>query len=177
MTTFKYSFVARVVYRYANFPITLLLLIQLGIAVLGTFHDIKFLLPLLINALLIYLINRFYLRMYKYFPFQIQADNEKMVCADFFMSNKQIEIKHSEIADIKGGIFSGSQIKPLYILDKNGGIIIGINPHLKGYNKLVTIILSNVSQKLYHDLLDRSKKLNVAKQEKLKGKRNKKARK
>ena len=180
MMTFKYSLVAKVVYRYANIPITLLLLLQLIISLFGTFNDIKFLLPLLINILLIFVINKFYIRMYKYFPFCIEADNEKMICTNFFLSNKKVEIKHSEIGDIKGGIFSGSQIKPLYIYDNKGNVLIGINPHLQGFNKLVTTILSNVSQKLYNALLDRSKELNVVKHEKLKGKRknkNKKARK
>ena len=94
------------------------------------------------------------------------------------MSNKKVEIKHAEIGDIKGGIFSGSQIKPLYIYDNKDNLLTGINPHMKGFNKLVTTILSNISQKLYNDLLDRSKELNVAKHEKLKGKnKNKKARK
>lgn len=180
MIKFNYSFIAKIVYRYANLPITILLLIQLLISIAGTVNDIKFLLPLLINVLLIFVINKFYIKMYKYFPFKIEADNEKLVCSDFFMSNKRIEIRHSEISDIKGGIFSGSQIKPLYILHKDGETMIGINPHLKGYNKLVTMILSNISQKLYNDLLDRSKELNISKHEKLKGKRktkNKKARK
>ena len=178
MITFKYSFAARVVYRYANIPITLLLFIQLIISLFGTLNDIKFLLPLLINILLIFVINKFYIRMYKYFPFCIEADNEKMFCTNFFMSNKKVEIKHAGIGDIKGGIFSGSQIKPLYIYDNKGKLLIGINPHMQGFNKLVTTILSNVSQKLYNDLLDRSKELNVAKHEKLKGKnKNKKARK
>lgn len=95
--------------------------------------------------------------MYKSFPFKISIDNEKMICTDFVIGNKKIEIEHLAIKDIKGGIFSGRAYMPLYIITDHNKI--GISPHLKDYNKLLTIILTNISKELYENLLDSIKKI------------------
>ncbi len=81
--------------------------------------------------------------MYKTFPFKIQIDNEKMICSDFVINSKSIIIKHSETKEINGGIFSGRAYMPLYV--STDQIKIGISPHIKDYNKLLTIILTNTN--------------------------------
>ncbi len=152
MKEFKYSFFARFIYRYANLFITALLLISALIALGGTFKNWLYVFPLAVHVLLIYVINRFYINVYKHFPFIIQADNEKMICKDFMNRRKVFEIKHSEIEKIEGGIFTGNPMRPVYITT-NSGVKIGINQHMKGYNKLLTIILSNIPKELYQQLL------------------------
>lgn len=119
--------------------------------------------PLLINGLVIYLLNRFFIRSYKTFPFLIYADNEKMICTDYFLSSKKIEINHSDIIEIKGGMFSGNTSRPIYIRDGKTNEIIGLHAHVKNYNKLVTTILSNIDKELYNGLLEKAKDLRLDK--------------
>ena len=90
--------------------------------------------------------------MYRTFPFEISADNEKMICTNFVFNNRVIEIKHSDINEIKGGIFSGRAYMPLYVTTSEGKL--GISPHITDYNKLLTIILTNIPKELYESLLE-----------------------
>ena len=157
MKTFKYSFIARLVYRYANIPANLILLFYLLISILNISRDWKFIFPLVITIILIYVLNRFYIRIYRTFPFRIEINNSKMICSDFVIGNRIIEIQHSDVVKIGGGIFSGRAYMPLYITTEN--LTIGISPHLKDYNKLLTIILTNVPKELYTSLLEDIKKI------------------
>ncbi|MBK7105765.1 MAG: hypothetical protein IPH62_10820 [Ignavibacteriae bacterium] len=104
--------------------------------------------------------------MYKTFPFKIEINNEEMICSDFVLNNRKVTIKHSDIMDITGGIFSGRTYKPLQVITNETKI--GISPHLKNYNELLKIILTNVTKKLYLKLLDdiKSSAINSPKQKK-----------
>ncbi|MDX1699995.1 MAG: hypothetical protein R3250_05215 [Melioribacteraceae bacterium] len=157
MKEFKYSFIARVIYRYANIPANLILLFYLFASAYGMTIDWKFIFPVLLNIILLYVLNKFYLKIYRTFPFNIKVDNEKMICTDFVINNKEVEIVHSDIVKIKGGIFSGRAYAPLYISTDN--ITIGISPHIKDYDKLLTIILTNIPKELYESLLEAIKKI------------------
>ncbi|MCB9247108.1 MAG: hypothetical protein H6613_00440 [Ignavibacteriales bacterium] len=95
--------------------------------------------------------------MYRSFPFRIDINNEEMLCSDFVFNNREIKIKHSEIENISGGIFSGRAYMPLYIKTKD--TVIGISPHIKDYNKLLTLILTNVPKELYESLLKSIQKI------------------
>jgi len=77
-----------------------------------------------------------------------------MICSDYFLSNKVVEIKLSDITEVKGGIFSGHPSRPIYLFDEKRNIKLGINQHIKDSNKLVTTILQNINQNLYNELLD-----------------------
>ena len=159
MKKFRYSFLAQLIYRFANFPISLLLIFYLFVSLIGMIKSWIYVIPFLINALILFFINRFYFKSYKLFPYLIEADNEKLVCSNFFMSDKKVEIFHKDISEIRGGLFSGQPVRPIYITDGRQNITIGINTHLKGYNDLVTIILSNIGQDLYAGLLDGIKEM------------------
>jgi hypothetical protein len=171
MQSFKYNFFARIIYRYANIPANLILLIYLLISILGTISNWKFIFPLLITIILIYTLNRFYLKIYKKFPFKIEADNEKLVCSEFTFKNRIIEINHSEIIEISGGIFSGRAYMPLYIKTKTD--LIGISPHISEYNKLLTILLTNIPKELYENLLEKIKSIAINNPVKEKSKKKK----
>ncbi len=157
MKTFKYNFLAKLIYRYANIPANLILLFYLFASVYGLSGDWKFIFPLFINVILLYILNRFYLRIYRTFPFRIDIDNEKMICTDFVINNRIVEILHSDIIKIKGGIFSGRTYSPLYISSKIDSV--GISPHIKDYNKFLTIVLTNINKELYEQMLESIKKL------------------
>ena len=159
MFTFKYSFFAKLIYRYGNIPITLLLGIQLLFSIIMI--DVKwyFLFFALFNLLIIFFLNRFYFRSYKLFPFKIEINNEIMICTDFFNRSKTVEIYLQDIDDIKGGTLTGSPGRPVYIHDGKNNITIGLHSHIGNYNKLLTIILSNVTKELYNQVLDQAREL------------------
>lgn len=157
MITFKYSGFAKFIYRYANIPSTIILLIHLLYSLAMLLENWIYIFPLTINALVIYFINRFYLKSYKTFHFRIETDNEKMICKDFINKNKVVDIYYTEITNITGGIFSGNAARPIYIHTHKH--VIGFHAHLRDFNKLITIILSNIPQVLYNDLLGKIKEL------------------
>lgn len=95
--------------------------------------------------------------MYRTYPFKITADNRKITCSDFAFSNKEITIDLVNIEKITGGIFSGNNLKPIELYDGKQKIQIGFNQHIGGFNKLLTIILSNINKKLYDELLQKVK--------------------
>ena len=163
MHKFQYSSFAKFVYRYANIPATLLMGLHLVSSFIGMLNDWVIIFPFIINAVVLYLLNRFFFKSYKTFPFLIYADNEKMVCTDYFFSRKKIEIKFGSICEIRGGMFSGNTSRPLYIKDCTNNETIGLHAHVKDYNKLVTIILSNINQDLYDKLLEKTKDLRLDK--------------
>jgi energy-coupling factor transporter transmembrane protein EcfT len=173
MQTFEYPWLAKIVYRYANFPVTLILLIYFLVS-LGALSESWFwVISAIVHALLIFFVNRYYWRSYKGFPYKIEVDNEKMICSNFFMSKKKVEVKLIDIESLRGGIFSSSLTKPIFMKIKNHESEVGFHYHLKNYNKLLTIILSNINQKLYNSLLEKMKDTSDEKRQKRKEKRNK----
>lgn len=156
MQEFKYSFLAKIIYKYSIVPINIILIFYLLISTIGAFTNWKFVFPLIINIILLYVINRFYFKIYKYFPFHIKADNEKLVLNNFILSKREIEIKHQDVVEIKGAIFSGRSYSPLFL--KTNKELIGISPHIKNFNKLLTTILANIPADLYKSLLEDVKK-------------------
>ncbi len=157
MQKFKYSPFAKFIYRYANIPLTILLVIHLIATALGIPYAWYLVIPAAINLAILIWINRFYFKSYKTFPFKIEADNDKMICSDFMSCDEDIEIQHINIDKIEGGVFSRNLTRPIYITDTTQGVTIGIHNHLKGFNKLLTIILSNIKHELYTELLERIK--------------------
>ncbi|MFC2082385.1 hypothetical protein ACFLR4_00885 [Bacteroidota bacterium] len=172
MKIYKYSLTARILYRYANIPATILLSIHLISSILLIPEEWYFILPALINGGVIYILNRFYFKIYRQFPFKISIDNEKMICSDFMLSDKKYEIQLSSIDDIRGGIFSGHMARPVYMHDSRQDVTLGFYHHINNYNQLITTVLSNVDKKLYNEILGRMKDIG----DERKGKRNKKAR-
>lgn len=173
MTSYKYPFLVKLLYRYANIPATFLLLIHFVSSVMMIPDKPSFILPALINVLVIFILNRFYYKIYKWFPFKISADNEKIICSDFMYKDRVIEIAISNIDEIRGGAFSGHITRPVYIHDGKQNVTIGIYHHLQNYNKLITTILSNINKKLYDTVLAKVKEIGDSNKEKI----NKRARK
>lgn len=155
MKKFKYGFLMEWFYKFANIPVSLLLAIHFFYILLSVSEKNYLIFPLLIYIIIFYLINRHYYKSYKLFPYVIEIDNEKMICKDFVL-RKNEEIKHADIMKIEGSIFTGNPAKPLYITTKDE-IRIGIYSSIRDYDKLLTIILSNVNKELYEDLIERVK--------------------
>lgn len=151
MKKYTYPVIAQIVYRYANLFISFVLLTQIFIFILTPQKNWNYLYFVAINLILLYVVNRFYLKNYKYFPYSIEVDSQKIICTNFVLNNRIIEIKISEIDNLTGGIFSQRPSTPIYIHFK--GEQIGVSPHLKDYNKFLTLVLSNVRKEVYDNLL------------------------
>ncbi|MFA3783906.1 hypothetical protein ABRY23_12670 [Melioribacteraceae bacterium 4301-Me] len=153
MYTFTYPFIQKLIYRYGNIPINLMLIFHIIFSFYMISEEWYFPIYILFNLAILFIVNKYFFKTYKLFPFKITANNEKIICENFFLSKKKIEIYHQNINKIRGGIFSGYLTRPIYIIDDKQNITIGFYPHAGNFNKLLTIILQNIPQKLYNDLI------------------------
>ena len=160
MVTYKYSLITKIIYRYGNIPITFLLLIYLVESIIQVRYHWYITFFFIINVAILVSLNKYFIKTYRFFPFQIIADNQKMICSKFFLNKKQIEIKYSDIKKIEGGILSDRLTKPIYLLDVNGKILLGFYSHTGVFSKLLETIIKNVNEDLYQQLLTRMKKIN-----------------
>lgn len=154
MTTFKYSFMSRFIYRYSNFVANILLGFHALVSFSALWIDWVNVFPLALNLLIIFLLNRFFIKVYRHFPFQIEIDNEKMICSDFFFKKEKIEIKLIDITRVEGGIFSNRPTQPIYVYDDKLNVKIGMFQHISDFNKIITIILGNIKSELYNSLME-----------------------
>lgn len=153
MLTFTYPLIPKLVYRYANIPLTVLLVLYLFLSLILMRYSSISILPALINIMLIYALNRFYFRLYKTFPYKIEVDDVKMICSDFPFSRKVIQIRFEDIEKISGSIFSGFRNKPVTIYDGRQNISVSFSLHLRKINDLLTIILSKIRKEKSEELL------------------------
>ena len=159
MKVYKYSFFSKLIYRYGNIPITILLLIYLAVSIIGLFTYWYYIFFTLINVILLFSLNKYYIKTYKLFPFQISADNEKIICTNFLFSNRMIELRVKDLDKLTGGIFSGYPTRPIYIHDSKQNIIIGLYANVGKFSELLKIILQNVNEDLYKDLVGKINEL------------------
>jgi len=75
---------------------------------------------------------------------------------------KRIEIRLQDIDIIEGGSLYGTPGKPILVHDAVNDVVIGISPHMKNHNKLVTILLSNVGDEVYNSVLTVAQELSNA---------------
>ena len=153
MKTYRYSIFWKVLYRYGNIPLTFFLLIYLATSVIGLFSHWCFIFFFLINLLIIVWLNKYYIKTYKLFPFEISADNEKIICKNFLFSKKVIELRMEDIDNLTGGVFSGYQTRPVYIHDSKQNITIGLYANVGKFPELLKIIIQNIREDLYRDLI------------------------
>lgn len=159
MVTFKYSLISKIIYRYANIPATLFLSLYLISSFAYIFQEWYYVFPFILNLMIIIILNRYYFRSYKLIPYKIEINNEKMICSDYFNKSTLHEISLNDIDVIEGGSLSGTPAKPIIIHTEKNDLLIGISPHMKDHNKLVTIILSNVKQEVYNDVLAQAQEI------------------
>jgi len=155
--TFTYPFLFRIIFRYGNIIITPLLLLYT--IPLANYLDEKIILafPLLVNLFLIYLLNRHYFNLYKFLPYLIEADDEKIICSKFFLSKKEVVINYDDISSLSGGIFENKISGVMKVCDGKNNICIGFYQRMNNSGKLATIILSKVNRDLYDNMLEKIK--------------------
>ncbi len=152
--TFEYPVFFRFLYRYGNIPVTFFLSIYLIPSVINLDKDLIYLLPVIGILILIYLINKRYLFLYKVVPYKIIADEEKITCSGFFLSKHETIIYFSDVENLSGGIFSGRLKGLMKVYDKKSKVCIGFFDKIKDVKSLQTLILSKVNAEVYNKVIE-----------------------
>jgi len=153
--TFTYPFLFGFIYKYGNIVVTFLLVLHTLPFVLYADQNLILLIPIGISWLLIYFVNRHYFTLYKIIPYKIEADNEKLICSDYFFSKKVVAIYYEDIESLKGGMFENKMSGVMKVTDGKNSVTLGFYTKLNNSSRLVTIILSKVKRELYDEVLDR----------------------
>ena len=153
MEVFTYPLFYKIILRFGNIPLTLLLILYLVPSVVFVDRDIVLIIPLIVSAFLIYFLNKQYLTLYKILPYKITIDNGKLICSDFLFSKKEIIIKFENIQKLKGGIFEGKPRGLLRVFDGENQLYIGFFNKIKNSHTLGTIILSKVKRSVYDEVV------------------------
>ncbi|HKB86250.1 MAG TPA: hypothetical protein VKD08_08790 [Ignavibacteriaceae bacterium] len=155
MQQFTYPYFYKVLYRYGNIPVTVILSIYLVPSVVYLDKNLLYLIPVVLLLLMIYLLNKHYLNLYKIIPYKIEADDEKLICTDFLFSRKEFTIYFNDIESLTGGIFDGRFSGVMKVCDRKNQVCIGFFNRLRNADKLQTILLSKVPRKVYDDVVER----------------------
>ena len=155
MKIYQYTFFFKFIYRYGNIPVSIILLFYLIPAVINLDKNIFYAIPLIITLILIYLINKTFIYLYKILPYKIESDDEKLVCSDFIFSQRRVTIYFKDITSLTGGIFDGKLYGVMKIFDKRNQMTIGFFNKIKNAKQLETLILSKVNKEIYDQVVDR----------------------
>jgi len=153
MQTFTYSLLFKIIFRFGNILVTILLLIYL-IPVFYYFdQNLILFLPLIIGVIIIYMVNRTYLTYYIILPYKIEADDEKMICSDFLLSEKVVTIYFKDVEGLQGGVFSGRSSGIMKLRDSKSKLQVGFSQKINNSEKLIALILSKVPKDLYDEVI------------------------
>ncbi len=160
---FSYPLFFRLIFKFGNLVVTFFLVVYSVPLVVYLDQNNILIIPIVIALLVIYFINRYYLNLYKILPYKILADDEKLVCSNFFLSKKELIIHYEDIESLSGGIFENRISGVMKVCDGKNAVCVGFYHKLKNSNKLATIILSKVKKPLYDEVLEKliSKKKNT----------------
>ena len=153
MQSFTYSLLFKIIFRFGNIIVTLLLLIYLIPVFYYIDQNLILILPLIIGVIIIYMVNRTYLTYYLILPYKIKADDEKIICSDFLLSNKVVTIYFKDIEVLQGGVFSGRSSGIMKLRDSKSKLRVGFSQKMNNSEKLIALILSKVSKDLYDEVI------------------------
>jgi len=154
MQTFTYSLVFKIIFRFGNIIATLLLIIYLIPVIYYIDQNTILFIPLIIGVIILYMVNRTYLTYYIILPYKIEADDEKMICSDFLLSEKVITIYFKDIEVLQGGVFSGRSSGIMKMHDTKSKLQVGFSQKMKNSEKLIALILSKVPKDLYNEVIN-----------------------
>ncbi len=154
MQTFTYSLIFKIIFRFGNIFITILLSIYLIPIFYFIDQSIYLFFPLILAVIILYMVNRAYFTYYKIIPYKIEADDEKMICSDFLFSNKVVTIYYKDIDMLRGGVFSGRSTGIMKLRDSKSKLQVGFSQKMKNSEKLIALVLSKVSKDLYNEVIN-----------------------
>ncbi len=153
MQTFTYSLIVKIIFRYGNIFVTLLLSIYLIPVFYYIDQNIILILPLIIGVIILYMVNRTYLTYYLILPYKIEVDDEKIICSDFLLSKKVVTIYYKDIDNLQGGVFSGRSSGIMKLRDGKSKLQVGFSQKMNNSEKLIALILSKVPKDLYNEVI------------------------
>ncbi|MDT3695679.1 MAG: hypothetical protein ROY99_04750 [Ignavibacterium sp.] len=168
MQVYTYSWFWKLIYRYANLVVSVLLVFYLVSLAINLDNNLLLLLPFIISLFLLYYINKNYFIFYKLVPYKIEADEQKMICSEFIFRRKTITIYFKDIESLTGGIFDARYRGLMKVCDGKNKICIGFFDRMINSNKLITIILSTVDKKIYDDVIGKLEAVKVKRSKKVK---------
>lgn len=168
MQVYTYSWFWKLIYRYANIVVSVLLVFYLIPLAVNLDKNLLLLLPFIISLFLLYFVNKSYFVFYKLVPYKINADDEKIVCSDFFFRKKTVTIYYKDIESLTGGIFEARYRGLMKVCDGKNKICIGFFDKMINSNKLITIILSKVDKKLYDNVIGKLEEVKLRRSKKTK---------
>jgi len=154
MQTFTYSPIFKIIFRFGNILVTLLLSIYLIPVFYYIDQNIILFLPLIIAVIILYLVNKTYLTYYRIMPYKIEAYDDKIICSDFLFSKKVVIIYFKDIDLLRGGVFSGRSSGMMNLRESKGKLQVGFSQKIKNSEKLIALILSKVSKDLYNEVIN-----------------------
>lgn len=154
MQVFEYPFFIKLLYRFGNIPVTVLLLIYLVLSVTRVDNDLVYIIPIVVTFGLIYFINKRYISLYQVLPYKIIADDEKIICSNFLFRNKEVIVYYKDIDSMSGGIFSGKLRGLMQLCDGRNKICIGFFENIRNVKSLQTLILSRVNKNVYDNVVE-----------------------
>jgi len=154
MQTFTYSLIVKIIFRYGNIFVTLLLSIYLIPVFYYIDQNMILVLPLVIGVIILYMVNRTYLTYYLILPYKIEVDDEKIICSDFLLSKKVVKIYYKDIDKLQGGVFSGRSSGIMKLRDSKSNLRIGFSQKINNSEKLIALILSKVPKDLYNEVIN-----------------------
>ena len=153
MQTFTYSLLFKIIFRFGNIIVTLLISIYLIPVFYFIDQNTILFLPLIIGVIIIFMVNRAYLTYYLILPYKIEVDDEKMICSDFLLSNKVVTIYFKDIEVLQGGVFNGRSSGIMKLRDSKSKLRVGFSQKINNSEKLIALILSKVSKDLYDEVI------------------------
>jgi hypothetical protein len=151
---FEYTFFFRILFRFGNIPVTIILSVYLVPIIINLDKDLIYIIPLIIILGLIYLVNKHYLRLYQIMPYKITANDEKLICEEFLFNKKQVEVFYKDIESLSGGLFEGKLRGLMKVWDSKSKICIGFYDKIREIKELQTILLSRVNEDVYNRVIE-----------------------
>ncbi|MBV6421116.1 MAG: hypothetical protein DAHOPDDO_02385 [Ignavibacteriaceae bacterium] len=152
---FTYPFLFRIVFRYGNLIVTPIVILYSVALITFLKEEIIFTVPLVINLLIIYFLNKHFMKLKKILPYKIEVDEQKVICSDFFLSRKEIVFHYEDIKSLSGGIFENKLTGIMKVCAENKNLCFGFYQRLNKSAKLATILISKVNRPLYDQVLQR----------------------
>jgi hypothetical protein len=153
--SFTYPLLFRLLFKYGNLIASILLTIYSIPFVVYLDQNNILIIPIVVSLFVVYFLIRHFLNIHKILPYKVEADDEKLICSNFFLSKKEVIIQYEDIESLSGGIFENKTSGIMKVCDGKNAICMGFYQKLTNSNRLATIILSKVQRPLYDEVLEK----------------------
>jgi hypothetical protein len=119
---------------------------------LADFNGLKILYALII-LFFMYVLNRWFVFIYRTVPFRIESSEQGLQCSAYSFSRKQNVVEYASITDITGGVFDRRFNKLITIKHKDGAVAFFTT--ISGSALLQNVLLQNINKPLYDEIMRR----------------------